>query len=111
MSPLPPARKLKAHIFVCTNERAPDHPRGSCKHRGSEELVDLFKKELKDQGLKGGIRAQRAGCLDTCEYGPSVVVYPENVWYGPVGAADVKEIVRSHIVEGKPVDRLKIPGK
>src|SRR5687768_17505599 len=104
---LPPARKLKAHIFVCTNERDAGHPRGSCKHRGSEELVDCFKKSLKDAGMKGDIRAQRAGCLDTCEYGPTVVVYPENVWYGPVSKDDVKEIIDSHIVGGKPVDRLK----
>jgi (2Fe-2S) ferredoxin len=108
---LAPARKLKAHIFVCTNERAADHPRGSCKHRGSEELVECFKKELKNAGIKGEIRAQRAGCLDTCEYGPAVVVYPENIWYGQVQVSDVAEIVREHVVGGKPVERLKIPGK
>ena len=104
-------RKLKHHIFVCTNERPPGHPRGCCKERGSEELVQLFKSKLKDAGLKGEIRAQKAGCLDTCEFGPTVVVYPEGVWYGPVKASDVDEIVQSHIVEGKPVARLRIPGK
>lgn len=104
-------KKLKAHIFVCTNERAPGHPRGCCKSKGSEQLVDLFKQELKDAGMKGETRAQRAGCLDTCEFGPSVVVYPEGVWYGGVKPGDVREIVQSHIAGGKPVDRLRIPGK
>ncbi len=73
--------------------------------------MDLFKKELKEAGVKGDVRAQRAGCLDTCEYGPSVVVYPENVWYGPVRAENVREIVQEHIIGNKPVERLKIPGK
>lgn len=103
--------KLKAHIFVCTNERQAGHPRGSCKACGSEELVHAFKTELARAGLAGQVRAQRAGCLDTCEFGPSVVVYPDNVWYGRVGQGDVAEIVQGHLVEGRPVERLKIPGK
>ena len=107
--PIP--RKLKCHLFVCTNERAPGHPRGSCKLKGSEALVQQFKEEIARAGLSAEIRAQKAGCLDTCEYGPSVVVYPENVWYGPVQGTDVPEIVQSHLTQGKPVDRLRIPGK
>lgn len=106
-----PMKKLKHHVFVCTNERPPGHPRGCCKDKRSEELIPLFKEELARAGLAGVVRAQRAGCLDTCEFGPSVVVYPDNVWYGPVHPADVAEIVRSHLVEGRPVERLRIPGK
>lgn len=104
-------KKLRAHVFLCTNERAPGHPRGCCKEKGSEKLVELFKEELAKRGLKSEIRAQRAGCLDTCELGPSVVVYPEGVWYGPVNARDVAEIVESHLIGGHPVARLTIPGK
>jgi (2Fe-2S) ferredoxin len=103
--------KLKAHIFVCTNERPPGHKRGCCKEKNSEELVQLFKQELSHAGIRKEVRAQKAGCLDTCEFGPAVVVYPDNVWYGNVKPEDVAEIVKSHIVEGKPVERLKIPGK
>lgn len=108
---LPPFKKLSRHVFVCTNERAPDAPRGCCKGRGSEAVLAAFKDELAKSGLKGSVRAQKSGCLDTCEAGPAVVVYPDNVWYGPVSPADVAEIVTSHIRDGIPVERLKIPGK
>lgn len=103
--------KLKAHVFVCTHERPDDNPKGCCKQKGSEELVSIFKKEIARVGIQKEVRAQKAGCLDACEFGPSVVVYPENIWYGHVTADDIKEIVQSHLIEGKPVERLKIPGK
>ncbi len=103
--------KLKAHVFVCTNERPAGHPRGCCKEKGSENLVKLFKEELSKAGLNKQIRAQKAGCLDVCESGPAVVVYPEGVWYGHVKPEDIKEIVQSHLIEGQPVERLKISDK
>jgi (2Fe-2S) ferredoxin len=103
--------KLRSHIFVCTNERGADHPRGSCKPKNAEGLVQAFKETLAREGLRSEVRAQKAGCLDTCEYGPSVVVYPEGVWYGKVQLTDVSEIVQSHIKAGVPVARLLIPGK
>lgn len=105
--PLP----LKAHLFVCTNERSKDDPRGCCLARGSEQVLKAFKSEIARAGLAVQVRAQRAGCLDQCEYGPTVVVYPEGVWYGNVSEADVPEIVRSHLLEGKPCKRLMIPDK
>ena len=101
-------RNLKAHIFVCTNERPPGHPKGCCKSKGSEDLIPLFKQELAKAGLSQEVRAQRAGCLDACEYGPTVVIYPDNVWYAHVKPSDIPEIVNSHIVQGIPVKRLKI---
>lgn len=104
-------KKLNFHVFVCTNERPDGHPRGCCKAKGAEDLVQQFKMEVAKAGLAATVRAQKAGCLDTCEYGPSVVVYPDNTWYGPVNAQDVGEIVQSHLLQGKPVERLKIPGK
>jgi len=103
--------KLKSHIFICTNERPPGHPRGCCKTKNSEELIPLFKQELAKTGQNREVRAQKAGCLDTCEFGPTVVVYPEGIWYGKVQPEDVAEIIQSHIVGGKPVERLRIPGK
>lgn len=110
-SPVPEVKRLRAHVFVCTHERPAGSPRGCCQEKNSEDLVTLFKKEIARVGLVADVRAQRAGCLDTCEMGPSVVIYPEGVWYGRVGAADIAEIVKSHLVEGRPVERLKIQGK
>ena len=72
------------------------------------ELVKTFKRIMKEKGLKGSMRAQRAGCLDACEYGPSVVVYPEGIFYGGVKPADVIEIVEEHLIANRPVKRLVI---
>lgn len=68
----------------------------------------LFKVKLAQRGLKN-VRANKSGCLDQCELGPTVVVYPEAVWYGGVKPEDVDEIIESHIVNGRPVERLIIP--
>src|SRR6185312_8410306 len=97
----PPVKKLTHHVFICTNERPPGHPRGSCKQKNSEQLIQIFKEEISKAGISANLRAQRAGCLDVCEFGPSVVVYPDGVWYGHVSAKDVAEIVREHLVHGK----------
>ena len=99
------------HIFVCTNERAADHPRGSCKHRGSEDVREAFKKAVAARGLKTQVRANAAGCLDQCELGVAVVVYPEQVWYGGVTVGDVDEIMERHILAGEPVQRLLMPSQ
>ncbi|NBU21732.1 (2Fe-2S) ferredoxin domain-containing protein [bacterium] len=103
--------KLKAHIFVCTNERPAGHPRGCCMNHKSDNLVQLLKKELARAGLSTEVRAQKAGCLDVCEYGPALVVYPDQVWYGGVKPEDISEIVQSHLKDGRVVERLRIPGK
>ncbi len=60
-------------------------------------------------GLKGQVRANIAGCLDTCEFGPSVVVYPEAVWYRVSSLEDAKEIIECHIQRGVIVERLRMP--
>ena len=100
--------RFEHHIFICTNQREPGHPRGSCNADGSGELHQLFKAGVSRRGLKGKVRANKAGCLDQCEHGPNVVVYPEGIWYGQVRASDVDEILDSHIVGGRPVERLRI---
>ena len=99
---------FERHIFICTNQRAPENPRGSCDPEGLGSLQLAFKKELAARGLKGTVRANRAGCLDQCEHGPTVVVYPEGVWYGGIRPEDVTEIVESHILRGVPVERLRL---
>jgi (2Fe-2S) ferredoxin len=99
---------FERHIFVCTNQREPGSARGCCAPDEKSELHMLFKEHVNAAGLKQRVRANKAGCLDQCEHGPVVVVYPEQVWYGSVTPADVEEIVREHLVEGRPVERLRL---
>src|SRR5205085_5454786 len=76
--------KFTHHIFVCTNQRPPESPKGCCDPTRSGMLHLAFKKEVAARGLKAQVRANRAGCLDQCEHGPTVVIYPDAVWYGGV---------------------------
>ena len=100
--------KLTKHIFICMNQREPGHPRGCCDPAGQGELQRLFKFKLAQRGIKL-VRANKSGCLDQCELGPTVAVYPEGVFYGRVDREDVDEIIESHIVNDKPFERLRIP--
>jgi (2Fe-2S) ferredoxin len=100
---------FQRHVFVCINERPADHPKGCCKSKGGPEVRDALKKALSARGIKSEVRANNAGCLDQCEQGVTVVVYPEQVWYGHVTVADIEEIVEKHIVGGEAVERLMLP--
>jgi (2Fe-2S) ferredoxin len=95
----------ECHVFCCTNVRPPDHPRGSCARKGAVELRDKMKAMAKEMGLKG-VRVNNAGCLDRCELGPSMVIYPEGIWYRFETEADVKEILDVHVKGGGRVKRL-----
>jgi (2Fe-2S) ferredoxin len=99
------------HVFVCTNERPPGHPRGCCAAKGSVEIRERLKALVKSRGLAGRVRVNAAGCLDFCETGVSIVVYPENVWYGHVALGDLEEIVDRHLLRGEPVTRLLLPAE
>ncbi len=94
------------HIFCCTNERPPDAPRGSCKAKGSVELRNYMNARLKELGLKDGRRVNSAGCLDRCELGPVMVIYPEGTWYTYATKADIDEILERHVENGEKVERL-----
>lgn len=97
---------FERHVFVCTNRRPEGSPKGCCASKGSEEVQVEFKRQLDAHGIKGAMRANKAGCLDACERGVTVCTYPDNVWYGGVKVEDVKEIVEQHLIGGKPVERL-----
>jgi len=71
-------------------------------------LIDYAKKKIHGMGLKGQVRINKAGCLDACQYGPAMVVYPEEVWYNPTSIEDMEEILSEHITHDRVVDRLKI---
>ncbi len=101
------------HVFFCTNVREPDasgNVRPSCGGKNAEALRDYAKKKVKSLGLSGPgkVRINNAGCLDRCEEGPCVVVYPEETWYTFVDEHDIDEIVESHLAKGEVVERLKI---
>jgi len=98
------------HVFFCVNDRGPGADRPSCNQCGSSAMRDHAKTRVKALGLAGPgqVRVNQAGCLDRCEEGPVCVVYPEGVWYTYVDETDIDEIIDSHLVNGKQVERLKI---
>ncbi len=101
----------RQHVFLCVNQRPPGHPRGCCKDKGSEELRDYMKQRAKQLGLRR-VRINASGCLDRCELGPTMVIYPEGVWYSVANKADVDEVLQKHLVEGGRAERLMLlPGQ
>jgi (2Fe-2S) ferredoxin len=100
--------RFERHVFVCENQRPAGHPRGCCASRGGAGVKEALKEAIRARGLQGRVRANSAGCLDACERGAAMVIYPEGVWYGGVTPADVPEIVESHLVGGRIVERLLI---
>ena len=102
-----PARYYRVHVFCCTNERPAGHPRGCCKAGGSERLRNYMKARAKELGLER-IRINASGCLDRCELGPTMVVYPEGVWYSYKSQEDIDEILDAHVRDGGRVERLML---
>ena len=105
--PTDPGPYYDAHVFCCTNKRPAGHPRGCCSDKGSEALRDYMKDRAKALGLKK-VRINNAGCLDRCELGPTVVIYPEGVWYSCPTREDIDEVLQTHLVEGGRVERLML---
>jgi len=99
----------KHHVFFCQNQRDPGD-RVCCADRGAKSMLDHAKKRIKELGISGagGVRVNKAGCLDRCEEGPCAVVYPEGVWYTYIDERDIDEIVDAHLVGGRIVTRLLI---
>jgi (2Fe-2S) ferredoxin len=97
------------HVFFCCNQREPG-AKVSCNSAGASELRDYAKKRVKELGLsgEGKVRINMAGCLDRCEEGPVIVVYPEETWYTYVDKTDIDEIVNEHLLNGRVVERLRI---
>ena len=103
--------RFQKHLFICNNKRTEDDPRGSCSARGSEDLLDYAKERIHALGLKGRIRVNKAGCLDACAHGPTMVIYPDDTWYSPKTKEDVEEIITGHIQNNCITDRLVIKFK
>ena len=96
------------HIFVCTNQRPPGHPKGSCAGRGSREFLLALQEEIERQELFDTVKVNTTDCLGPCRAGPTAVVYPEGCWYGGLRPEDACELVTSHLVNGHPVERLAL---
>lgn len=97
----------RIHIFCCVNERPDTHWRGSCGGKGSRQLCDYMCRLGMALGVKR-IRINHAGCMNVCEHGPVMVIYPEGVWYRFETEEDIAEIIRSHVVAGRRVERLAL---
>jgi len=95
----------RLHVFVCLGKR--------CAARGAEELLEAVKEKIKAAGLKPEVKTSRTGCMNVCketsvegELSPTLVVYPDGVWYRNLTVDDLDEIVEEHLKNGRPVKRL-----
>ncbi len=97
------------HVFFCTNQREGGEP--CCNNFNAQKMRDYVKNKVKKLGLstaENRIRINSAGCMDRCDEGPVLVVYPEAVWYTYVDEKDLDEIIEEHLQNGRVVERLKI---
>lgn len=98
----------RQHLFFCCNQRT--NGRECCADKGATTLRAYCKQRIRELGLNrpGQLRVNLAGCMDRCSQGPTLVIYPEGVWYSYRDRADIDEIIESHILGGTPVERLRI---
>lgn len=99
----------KRHVFVCSQQRPPGHPRGSCAAQGSSQVLQAFWAELQKRQCYDDVAITYSGCLGPCDHGVNVLVYPEAVLYNGVKTDDVVEIFDRHLIGGETVERLQAP--
>ena len=97
------------HVFVCSQQRPPGHPRGSCAANGAAPLLQAFWAELQRRQAYDQVAVTYSGCLGPCDGGPNVLVYPEGVLYQGVKVEDVGELFDAHLIGGQVVERLVAP--
>ncbi len=99
------------HVFICQNHKG--EGKASCAARGSVEILEEMKSRSKKHPALATqrLRINKSGCLGQCEHGPTIVVYPEGVWYAGVKLEDVDELIEQHLVKGQPVERLRLKGE
>lgn len=100
---------MKVHFFVCVNERAAGSPLPCCAQRGSHDLLAAFQEEQARRRYPRGIKVSGSTCLTSCQHGPTVVAYPEGIWYGGVTPDDIPELFDAHSKGTGPVERLLLP--
>lgn len=96
------------HVFFCVNQR--EAGASCCNNLGAQDVRDYAKDRIKSLKLsgQGKVRINNAGCLDRCDEGPVIVIYPEETWYTYIDKEDVDEIIEEHLINGRVVERLKI---
>lgn len=97
------------HVFVCTQSRPPEHPRGSCGQLGSTSVFQTFMQQFDTGRLYGHFALTGSGCLGSCDLGPTVLVYPDGILYTQVKPEDVPAIIEEHLINDIPLERLKAP--
>lgn len=100
--------ELKHHIFICTSCRMNGIQKGMCFSKASVDIAQKFIEAIEDADLSGEVMITNTGCFGICEKGPVVVVYPEGVWYGNITEEMVEKIIEEHIINGIPVEELRI---
>jgi (2Fe-2S) ferredoxin len=95
------------YVFVCLNQRPAGHPKGSCLDRGADDVFNAMRDEL-GRRLMTNVKVVASGCVEGCLAGPTVLVVPDNVWYGGLTEADVPVIFDQHLVGGEPVEMLRL---
>ncbi len=98
--------RFEKHIFICANQKA--EGKACCGEKNGLELIEKFREVLNEKGLKGKVRAQKSGCLDACNFGPALVIYPEGTYYGHIQFADVERIVNEHVIGGNVIEELEL---
>lgn len=98
--------KPEEFVFVCINQRDPEHPRPSCINNGAADVFNALREE-QGRRLATNVKIVATGCLEACMVGPVVAMMPDDVWYGGVIEADVADIM-DHAEGGAPIDRLRI---
>lgn len=98
----------KKYIFICENMRDPSHPKGCCALKGGPDLKIALKQKLAEKGIKKTYRANSAGCLDVCEHGAAMVIYPQGIWYGGVTENDLDLIIEKTLLKDTIIEKLLI---
>lgn len=103
--------QVRYHFFVCVNERPAGSPLPSCAPAGGREIYQEFVREIAKRGYPEGVKVTSTSCLTPCQCGPNIVVYPEGAWYAGVTVADIPEILDSHLLHNRPLERLLLPSE
>ncbi|MCL2816576.1 MAG: NADH-quinone oxidoreductase subunit F, partial [Oscillospiraceae bacterium] len=94
---------IRSHVLVCGGTK--------CKNHHCKSVITVIQDSIKRNGLENEIKIVETGCHGVCSNangskGPVIVIYPDAVTYVKVRPEDVEEIVREHLIKGRPVKRL-----